>query len=32
MHKENMEINLTAHYIDYYLEESSDISKMTKDW
>lgn len=32
MHKENMEIHLTAHYIDYYLKESSDVSKMTRDW
>lgn len=32
MHREKMEIRLTAHYIDYYLKESSDISKTAKDW
>lgn len=32
MHKETKDIHLTAHYIDYYIKESSNISKMTKDW
>lgn len=30
MHRENVTICLTVHYIDYYSNESSDISNMNR--